>query len=31
MTDVNIRIEMKDTESLNVGVAGGIIMYRLRG
>ena len=27
----NIYIPMDNTESLNVGVAGGIIMYKLRG
>lgn len=30
-TSIDVTIEMKDWESINVGVAGGIIMYRFRG
>ena len=31
MTDKNIFIEITNMESLNVGVAGGILMYELGG
>ncbi|MBN2504561.1 MAG: RNA methyltransferase [Bacilli bacterium] len=30
-TSINLKIDMKDTESLNVGVAGSILMHYLRG